>query len=68
MKDDQIVRIVAMIGLSASLAIFYALNGSGPIISGFGEISPFAIVAIAQLLCAVPEIADRFPLGPRRKR
>lgn len=67
MKSDQIVRIVAIVGMSVSLAIFYGLNGTGPVATGFGVVSPFVVTVAFQLFCAVPEIIDMLPFGPTRK-
>lgn len=69
MKTDQVVRSVAAIGAVATYGLFLGLNGQGPIMSGvpgLGTIHPFALVILALIILALPEVLDRVPVGPTR--
>jgi len=68
MKNDQIVRVVAIGAYVTSLGVFYGLNGSGPVmVPFFGATSPFGLVVILSMVTAFPELLDRLPMGPTRQ-
>lgn len=67
MKHDQMVRIAGILSLPLIYAAHVGLNGSGPIKTGIaGEMSPFALVVVAVVILALPEVLDRMPFGPTR--
>lgn len=69
MKDDQIVRIVVAVCLVGAYYIHVGVNGGGSVsLFGFGPLKPFPFVAFFELVLAFPELVDRLPFGPTRKK
>jgi len=69
MKGDQFVRAVAAVGVVAAYGIYVGLNGSGRVaVSLLGEMHPFVLTMLSLMTLAFPELLDRFPLGPTRKK
>lgn len=69
MKDDQVVRIAAAFSIAIIYASHTAFNGSGPVAVGpIGTMHPFVITVFAELALAFPELIDRLPFGPTRRR
>jgi hypothetical protein len=67
-KGDQVVRIAAAVCVVGVYLGFVGLNGHRPIDVGFvGTMDPFALVILAELTLAFPELLDRLPFGPTRK-
>lgn len=68
MKDDQIVRIAAAVSLAGIYIGHVAFNGSGPVQTPTGRMSPFFLAVSGELILAFPELLDRLPFGPTRKQ
>ncbi len=69
MKEDQIIRAVAAVGTVAAYGIHVGINGGESIrVFGTGPYHPFAVTLGVLLTITFPELLERAPIGPTRKK
>jgi hypothetical protein len=69
MKDDQIIRAVGCVCIVAAYAVHEIYNGGGPVSLGaLGTYSDYGFTIGSVVIIALPEIIDRLPVGPTRKK
>jgi len=69
MKQDQVIRAVAAVAVVAVYGIHVGVNGGESVtVWGTGPYHPFAVTLAVLVVIAVPEIIDRIPFGPTRKK
>lgn len=69
MRNDQLVRMVAIAGVSLSYMARVLAVGNGAVETPvIGPTSPFVLLALALVTLALPETAEYFPAGPSRSK
>lgn len=66
MRDDQLVRMVAAVGIVVGYSVRTIVVGNGAVAVLGYEAAPFALFLLAETTIALPEITDRLPVGPTR--
>jgi hypothetical protein len=69
MKNDQIIRAVAAVTVLGAYFVHVGINGGERVnLMLLGTWHPFPITILTILVIAVPEVIDRLPVLPSRKK
>jgi hypothetical protein len=67
MKDDQILRGAGILVATVAYIARLVTIGNGTVdVLGYAA-NPFALFLVAVVVLALPEVVDKFPLGPTRE-
>lgn len=66
MRDDQRIRGIGIIALTAAYAVRTVVVGNGAIKFFQFEAAPFGLFAAAVIILALPETIEMLPFGPSR--
>lgn len=68
MKSDQLIRMLGIVAVVALLVARLVTVGNGQITVFGVQVTPFALAVLAVVVLALPELVDKFPIGPTRSK